>query len=213
MPLDVKKRGRPASISKDAVLEAAFKIGFRDVTMHAISRELGVSVSALYRHVASKEDVLFQCADEVSKRVELPETEDWKEYIRSLARSYRKVVLSLPGSVEFVRVIGLATPAACAVINQSLSVLKHAGFEGKIAYIICIGLISHAIDLALQEEQSNEGAKPNGGIAPATKLAGLADEYPEIAWALAESGAVDQDEYFETGLDVYISGLENVTRR
>src|SRR5260370_25800535 len=54
--------GRPAQISRDAVLRASLAIadsaGLDAVTMQAVARRLGVTPMALYRHVAGKTHLL-----------------------------------------------------------------------------------------------------------------------------------------------------------
>jgi AcrR family transcriptional regulator len=203
-----RKRGRPANISLDKIIEAALDIGFHGISMHAIARKLDVAVSALYRHIGSKDDLLLLCTDIVSQKIILPETDNWQSHLRALARSYRKVTLSMPGSVEFVREVGLTTPAACAVVDRSIGILRQSGFPGDLAYMTCIGMISHATDMALHEEQDRRNAGLRGGDEPEEVLRKLSETYLNIGWALSGSFALDREQYFELGLRVYIDGIE-----
>lgn len=207
-----RKRGRPANISLDKIIEAALDIGFHGISMHAIARKLDVAVSALYRHVGSKDDLLLLCTDIVSQKIALPETPSWQEHLKVLARSYRKVTLSMPGSVEFVREVGLTTPAACAVVDRSIGVLRHSGFPGDLAYMTCIGMISHATDMALHEEQDRRNAGLRGGEEAEAILRRMSLTYPNIGWALSGEFALDREAYFELGLRVYIDGIEVALR-
>lgn len=47
-------KGRPAQISRKDVVECALNLGLENVSMHALGKQLGVSATALYRHVGSK---------------------------------------------------------------------------------------------------------------------------------------------------------------
>ena len=201
------KRGRPANISLEKIIAAAMEIGFHDISMHAIARKMDVAVSALYRHIASKDDLLLLCTDIVSQKIVLPETDSWQGHLRALARSYRKVTLSMPGSVEFVREVGLTTPAACAVVDNSIGILRQSGFPGDLAYMTCIGMISHATDMALHEEQDLRG-----GAEAEEVLRTMSVTYPNIGWALSGNFALNREEYFELGLRVYIDGIELALR-
>jgi AcrR family transcriptional regulator len=207
-----RKRGRPANISRDGIIEAALAIGFHGISMHAIARRLGVAVSALYRHVESKDELLLLCTDIVSQKIIPQETDSWQDHLRVLARSYRKVTLSMPGSVEFVREVGLTTPAACAVVDWSLGVLSRSGFPGNLAYMTCIGMISHATDMALHEEQDRRNAGLRGGAEAEEVLRERSQTYPNIGWALSGNFTLDREEYFELGLRVYIDGIEAALR-
>lgn len=207
-----RKRGRPANISLDKIIEAALDIGFHSISMHAIARKLDVAVSALYRHIKSKDELLLFCTDIVSQKIVLPETDSWQEHLRELARNYRKVTLSMPGSVEFVREVGLTTPAACAVVDRSIAVLRRSGFKGDLAYMTCIGMISHATDMALHEEQDRRNVGLRGGAEAEEVLRTMTDKYPNIGWALSEGFILDREDYFELGLRVYINGIETALR-
>lgn len=208
----VRKRGRPANISLDLIIEAALDIGFHGISMHAIARKLDVAVSALYRHVGSKENLLLMCTDIVSQKISLPETTSWQDHLKVLARSYRKVTLSMPGSVEFVREVGLTTPAACVVVDRSIGVLRQSGFPGDLAYMTCIGMISHATDMALHEEQDRRNAGLRGGQEAEEVLRQMNQDYPNIGWALSGDFNLDREKYFELGLRVYIDGIEIALR-
>lgn len=207
-----RKRGRPANISLEKIIAAAMEIGFHGISMHAIARKLDVAVSALYRHIGSKDDLLLLCTDIVSQKIILPETDSWQDHLRALARSYRNVTRSMPGSVDFVREVGLTTPAACAVVDRSIGILRLSGFPGDLAYMTCIGMISHATDMALHEEQDRRNAGLRGGAEAEEFLSNLSENYPNIGWALSGNFTLDRDEYFELGLRVYIDGIELALR-
>ena len=207
-----RRRGRPGNISLEKIVEAALDIGFRGISMHTIARRLNVAVSALYRHIGSKDELLLLCTDIVSQKIVLPETDSWQEHLRVLARNYRKVTLSMPGSVEFVREVGLTTPAACAVVDRSIAVLRESGFQGDLAYMTCIGMISHATDMALHEEQDRRNVSLRGGAEVEEVLRAMKDQYPNIGWALAGDFLLNREEYFELGLRVYINGIEIALR-
>lgn len=203
-----KRRGRPPNISADSIIAAALEIGFRDISMHAIARKLGVAVSALYRHVGSREELLLMCTDIVSQKVKLPKSDSWQNFLRAMCRNYRKVTLSMPGSVEFVREVGLTTPAACAVVDRTIGVLKKAGFRGDLAYMCCIGMISHATDMVLHEEEDARNAELRAGAEAESVLRKMKNRYANIGWALADDFALDREAYFELGLKIYIDGIE-----
>jgi AcrR family transcriptional regulator len=70
------RRGRPAQLSRDAVLDAADAIlasdGVDSVTIRRVADSLGSSPMALYRHVRDKDDLLLALVDRLAERLEFP---------------------------------------------------------------------------------------------------------------------------------------------
>lgn len=71
-----RPRGRPATIDREAVLEAALRLldaeGVEALTMRRLARELDVSAMAPYRHFASKDELLVALIDRLAARVHFP---------------------------------------------------------------------------------------------------------------------------------------------
>ena len=75
-------------MSREQVLDAADSVARRDgiegLTVRSLSRELGVTAPALYRHFPAKELVVDEVVDRIIGRTELPgpEVGDWAERLR-----------------------------------------------------------------------------------------------------------------------------------
>jgi AcrR family transcriptional regulator len=67
---------RPATIDREAVLEAALRLldaeGVEALTMRRLASELGVSAMAPYRHVGSKDELLMVLVDRLAARLAYP---------------------------------------------------------------------------------------------------------------------------------------------
>jgi AcrR family transcriptional regulator len=50
--------GRPPSIDRSMIADAAAEIGLENLTMKAVAERLGVSVTGLYHHVAGRDDLM-----------------------------------------------------------------------------------------------------------------------------------------------------------
>ena len=97
---NIKRKGRPSQVSKADIIECALNLGFSNLSMHSIGKQLGVSATALYRHVSSKEELISLCCDHVMERVGSSDDKEWTSYLLSFATNFRKALLSRPGSVE-----------------------------------------------------------------------------------------------------------------
>jgi AcrR family transcriptional regulator len=71
-----RRRGRPPTIDREAVLDAAISLldgeGVEALTMRRLASELGVSVMAPYRHVSSKDELLMVLVDRLAARLVYP---------------------------------------------------------------------------------------------------------------------------------------------
>ncbi len=92
--------------------------------MHALGKQLGVSATALYRHVGSKEALVDLCCDYVLGKVALPQEKDWEAYLYTFAKNFRQALMSIPGSVAFIRHSQSFTPASSIIVNDILGIFR-----------------------------------------------------------------------------------------
>lgn len=99
--------GRPARLSREAIVAAALEIDLAELSMHGLARRLGVSHGALYRWVANREALVALVSDVVLERMtphEGPADGDWRAWLAELGRSIRRVLLEAPGHAH--RLVG-----------------------------------------------------------------------------------------------------------
>lgn len=196
-------RGRPAQLSTEAIVTCALSLGVEQLSMHKIAKTLGVSATALYRHVASKEELIFLCADQITGTVTTPDTQDWQTYLYALARAYRTAALQAPGSVEFLRHVGLQTPHGLRLMDHALGVMRNAGFGPEGAFMAVAGVISHATDMVLHQELAE---RRTGNVQG--EISVDLDVFPNVLWAMSEGVGTDHDRNFEVGLRIIVEGAE-----
>jgi AcrR family transcriptional regulator len=122
-----------ARLTRDDVLgaglELAAEFGLDAVSIRRVAERLGVTPMALYRHVASKDDLLDGMADVLYGELRLPgdAAADWWEALAALARSTRALLLGHPWAVPlFSRPI--AGPNGEALTTALQRTLRGAGF-------------------------------------------------------------------------------------
>jgi AcrR family transcriptional regulator len=89
---------RRAPLSRDRVLRAAVAFadesGIESLSMRKLAHELGVVPMALYKHVASKEELLDGMVDVVIAEIDPPlRGTDWKTAVRQRVLSARRALL------------------------------------------------------------------------------------------------------------------------
>lgn len=203
--INPNSKGRPAQVSKQAIIECALDLGLSKASMHAVGKALGVSATALYRHVKSKDELILECSDHIVKSVVIPEQTEWTSFLYEFARSFRKSLLAIPGSVEYVRYNHHFTPSSQKLTDHSLGVLLSAGFEVQQGFMAFSCVFTRVTDIVQHQEQSQR-------VSPPPKGSALADDnqYKNLALLLKEVKPVDYEAYFEEGVKVTIEGLKAV---
>lgn len=197
-----KRRGRPSRISTDQIVKHALEAGVDGLSMHGVAKALGVSATALYRHVSSKEVLVAMCVDYVLTDMAEVNADNWADYLTTFARELRLALLKYPGSVAFIRQVGLTTPAALAQMDLALGKLKAEDFSAEGAFMAVAGVISHVTDMVMHEEQPT--------TEPGEDLIQQLSQLPNVLWAMSENLSMDHQKNFECGLEIIIEGVRVV---
>lgn len=94
------RRGRPAQLSRDRIVDAALAVGLDTMTMAGLAAHLGVAKASLYRWVSGRAEVLGLVSDVVVERIlppALPADQDWRAWLVELAMRMQREFLAVPG--------------------------------------------------------------------------------------------------------------------
>ncbi|MFI1760732.1 TetR/AcrR family transcriptional regulator [Streptomyces sp. NPDC020800] len=231
------ERGRPARtrvaparapLSRERVVEAAFTVldrqGLDGLSMRQVAAELGVTVSALYAHVSSKDDLLELMYTRLFDgfRVPAPDPERWQEQVREFARSGRQ---RLRSHRDMARISMAHVPFTAELlphVESLLAVFRTAGLPDRIA-AEAGDLISTYIDgFVLEEGMWQDRATERGGGSPSLAQPDWAEMADEMQNYFASLPAQDfphlralaglmvtgsSDERFDIGLEIILRGL------
>lgn len=198
----VRRRGRPRSLTREQIVEAAVKLtdesSLDDVSMRSLANELGVPVMTIYNYVASKEALNELVVDHALRPVEVPPPEagPWEERMRQLQRSARGAMRQHPG-LSFSR-HGGGSREAMRLAEEAMSILNVGGFapcEASMAFATLFTFMLGQIELDVLSDSMG-----GGGEATFESVTSSAD--------------LSRDELFEIGLDAVIAGINlNMGRR
>lgn len=95
-------RGRPRSITRERIADAGIKVGLLDISFVNVASALGVSHMALYKRIASIEELKLLIAEEIFSRWQLPtphteSAEPLKDYLIRFSLSMRDLVKNHAG--------------------------------------------------------------------------------------------------------------------
>jgi len=196
--------GRPRTISKDAVVQAALaavtEAGLRDLTISRVAARLGVAPMALYRHVPSKQALLEAVTEAVVAQVDLWVDEaEPLQVVQVLARRLWAVFEHHPGTAEYFFVTGPTSPQAVALVERSLAALLEAGLAAPEAARVHVLVFAHVVQ-SCRSDMAGVGTRlDKHRQAFLERLRGLDPAaFPALAVAgptLAELTGQDQFEY------------------
>lgn len=191
---DSKRRGRPPSLTRERIIEAALTLADRshleDVSMRDLASELDVPVMTIYNYVGSKEALFELVVDQVLSSVALPPTDagSWIERIRTLESDAREAMRKHPG----------------------LSLSRHSG-SGREAMRLAEGVISILRDGGFgQDEAIMAFATLYTYMLGQIEIDVLADTLGGEATfeGVASGASVSRDRLFEIGFDAVIAGIK-----
>ena len=204
------------ALSRERVLHAAIavadQVGVESLTMRRLGQHLGVEAMSLYKHVASKDEILDGIVDLVISEIALPAGVDWKKAMRERAISARQVLGSHPWAIGMMESRKVMGPAAMRYTNAVIGSLRAGGFSVEKAAHAFLLLDSYIYGFVVQEMSFSRGTDTDAPEPAAALLETLPTErYPHLAEMATEyvtrPGYNPTDE-FEFGLDLILNGLE-----
>jgi AcrR family transcriptional regulator len=102
MPRPTNPLLSPERIRRGA-LEIIDTLGLEALSMRRLAEHLGVRAASLYNHVATKDDLLHEVANDVMSEVDVSGFDvDWPTGLTIWARSYRAALAAHPNLVPFI---------------------------------------------------------------------------------------------------------------
>jgi AcrR family transcriptional regulator len=204
----VKPRRQRGSLNREAILHAAEAIvaadGFDALSMRAVAGELEAAPMALYRHVATKDELVGALLDRVLGRFEAdPPGEDWHEDLGRFARSHRRLLVDHPWAVPAL----FANPSpglnATRIGEHALAILRRGGLSDAHAVATFSGILAlnygwtafaRMRDVAAADVKAALAALP-------------ANDYALTKSVAAEMGDYGSDRHYEIVLGQLLAGV------
>lgn len=226
------KRGPRPGLSPDAIVAAAVRIadteGLEAVSMARVAHELGFTTMSLYRHVASKEELLQLMWDASTFGAEelVLEGDGWRPRLRMWAVIQWEVLGRHPWITQMPMAAPPAGPNSLLFVERALESLDGTGLADS-AKMRVIGLLSSyslsearmAHDAARARAQAQAAGVTQASPTFEAVLRELVDEktYPRLhrlAWA-GDSASEDSGEFEEylNGVDIILDGVQALIDR
>ncbi|WP_051944408.1 TetR/AcrR family transcriptional regulator [Streptacidiphilus rugosus] len=207
-----RQRPRPGGLTLAAITGAALQITDREgldaLTMRRLADSLDVRHTSLYRHVASREELLVEMVDHMLGEVRLPQPDPgWRAGTEAGAHEYRRVLHEHPAVVPLMTTGQLLGPNALRAREQGLSVLSLAGWPPRRAVQIYLTVTHFVVGTAIWET-SGAARTTEQRAAMSDLFASLpSGRLPTLSAHAALLGAPDGDEEFDFGLRCLLDGI------
>ena len=191
----------------DTAVQLADDQGFDAVTLRRIATELGVHVTSLYNHVATKEAVTDGIVERLIEEAALPiEPTAWEPWVRQFYSALGRVAAAHPGAVAALQRRPVQGKSAWMPFEIGLQAFSRAGLDAKSAY----GAMKSTAMLTLS--MCAERALAATGIQVETDLEDVpADLFPMLEQV--QHVANDSEAAWDYALEVLVSGIRSQIRQ
>lgn len=187
--------------------------GIDGFSLPKLGRAIGADQTAVYRHFASKDDLVLAIADRLIEEamVGLMLQECWIDTLTDMARRLRRTYLAHPAAASISAYRTTQRPAEISTVDVIVGAMLAAGFEGPQAALMyrVVGDFAlawagfEASFLALDEriQQADRSAWTSAYLAVSKA------EHPSIWQIKTDLPDVADNDIFETTLALVIEGL------
>jgi AcrR family transcriptional regulator len=214
---------RRGSLTPELIVKESLRLldenGVDGFSMPKLGRALGADPTAVYRHFASKDDLVLAIADQLIEDAMsgLEPHACWVDTVTDTVRRLRRTYCDHPAAASLSAWRTTQRPAEMRIVNILIGAVLAAGFEGAAAARIYRALGdftlawagSEAAFLALdpRQQENDEAAWTRAYRAVDHRV------YPHI-WRLREElPDVSDDDIFETILSLVVAGLTQMAPR
>ena len=218
-----RPRLRRGSLTRDIIVSESLRLldedGLEGFSLPKLGRALGADQTAVYRHFASKDDLVLAIADRLidEAMTGLEPSACWIDTLTEMARRLRTTYLAHPAAASMSAYRTTQGPAEIQAVDIIIGAILQAGFEAAEAAVMyrAVGDFSlawsggEASFLALDKRlQRNDRAAWTQAYLSVDR-----EQHPSIWQVRTELPEVRDDDIFEAILKTVMTGLRQLAPR
>jgi AcrR family transcriptional regulator len=212
----VYRRGRPPRSAERIVgvaLEIVDEVG-ADFSMRLLADRLGSGTATLYRHFASKDELMVYVVDRILGEVDI-DTDDgtpratWQQATAHGAGAFYEVLKRHPNALPLLVSQVPVGPNALTNRERSLAVLLACGFQTDLAARAYTALAHYVLGFALQQHGPGAPQQEDASNLRDFYLALDTKNHPATVAAADELTSVALGDEFRFGLQLLLDGIES----
>ncbi|MFG2131892.1 TetR/AcrR family transcriptional regulator C-terminal domain-containing protein [Streptomyces sp. NPDC048751] len=219
-----READQPA-LSRDAIVREAIVMldaeGIEALSMRKLGARLNAGATSLYRHVATKDELMELAVDEVAAEIHVPDADspDWRAAVGEAAHSFRATALRHPWLSSVLGQAGLAYlgPNLMSFSERLAALFTAAGFpepsraiDAVLSYVIGMST-TEAAWLTTVARSGESEADFIARLLPAAQEAAAAHDHLSGAYTDAAAASADpvalRDDKFAGALEIVLDGL------
>ena len=210
--VDVPARagGRPPLIAVADIVAAGRELGMRNLSVNAVATRLGVSATALYRHITGRWELERLVGESLLAELQLVDdpSHSARQHLLAFGRSLHGYALDHPGLATYMQVLFPRGEAGTRLLAGEVAALGRRGYSAEAAALLSSSVAVLVIGLAAQRELKAEASGSDEEFvaerdAAADRLAGDAALGPVHTAGMQ----VSSPQYLELLMNALIRGL------
>jgi AcrR family transcriptional regulator len=205
----LRRRNRVNGITVERMVDAAIELidseGLEALTVRRLAADLGTGSASLYRHVASRDELLVLVVDHVLGEITRPARRlSPRERIEATFARLRALLLRHPNLVPALPTAPLQGPNARRGIEHNLALFLEAGFapdDALAAYLVLLDYVLGCVMFDSAQLRRHGGDANNNRDLPAA-------DYPATNTVRHAVATVTSNATFAHGLRSLVDGLE-----
>jgi TetR/AcrR family tetracycline transcriptional repressor len=215
----VRRRPRAGGLSTTRIVETALEVlrehGLEALTLRAVANRLGIASNAsLYRHIASRDELIVLIIDHIMGDVRLERTgRGWRADAEALMGEMRRVIIDQPLPISVARGRSADGPNMLRIVDAALRLFLDAGLTPDQATFATTTIIEFTAG-ATTIHRTKAGHRPAGpvGSAHAADFDQLLDGLPAgestaLRAAAPDYLAASAEDIFARGLSIILDGI------
>ncbi len=209
-----RRRPRADGLSSDRIIQAALALvdaeGLDALTVRRLAEQLATGSASLYRHVASRDELLVLLIDHVLGDVRYPPADaGGRATVESLASELRRVLLDHHNLVPALAVSPLLGPNAMRGTVRGLAGFLEAGFAAGVAVQAYLALLDFVLG-AVFFDTSSTGQVSGLSHSSSDLIAAFpVDAFSTLRAHPGDFSLPAVDDVFAFGLAAFLDGLEH----